>query len=125
MAHILLVEDSDMVRFALSALLQDSGHQVTEACNGIQAEDELAAGGFDLVVTDVFMPEMDGIELIKRVRSTHPDLKVLALSGGGARQPPRYAVGLASSLGADSAMQKPVDNDAFLAEIDSLTRKAA
>lgn len=120
MASILLVEDSEMVRFALSALLRDSGHDVTEAGHGKRAERALAEDRFDLVVTDVFMPEMDGIELIKRVRSSHPEVKVLALSGGGARQPPKYAIGLAASLGAHATMQKPVDNEAFLTQIDAL-----
>lgn len=122
MAKILLVDDSESVRSALSTLLQHAGHEVTEAADGKQALGALEQDQFDLVVTDIFMPTMDGIELIKQLRGAHPELKILALSGGGARQPAKYAMGLASSLGADAALQKPVDNAGFLAEIEALTR---
>ena len=120
MAKILLVDDSESVRSALNTLLQYAGHEVTEAADGREALGAMAQDQFDLVVTDIFMPTMDGIELIKQLRAAHPELKILALSGGGARQPAKYAVGLAASLGADAALQKPVENAGFLAEIEAL-----
>ncbi len=125
MAKVLLAEDNKLVRFALSKLLRDSGHCVTEAHNGREAAAALQESRFDVVVTDVFMPEVDGIEFIRTLRKSHPDLKVLAISGGGALHPPEFAMGFASSLGANATMQKPVDSDAFLATIQSLVQPAA
>lgn len=125
MKKILLVEDSEMVRFALSALLQDSGYAVAEAVDGKIALKALQHQRFDLMLTDIFMPKVDGIELITRVRKEYPGVKIIAFSGGGARQPPEFAMRLATALGAHATMQKPVDSDALLAELDALMRKAA
>ena len=79
----------------------------------------------DVVVTDIFMPALDGIELICVLRETHPELKIVAMSGGGSFLNSAAAVGLAEKLGADVVMQKPVDNDALLARIDELIKAAA
>jgi CheY-like chemotaxis protein len=123
-ANILLVEDTDIVRFALSTLLKASGHRVTEACDGIAAMIAIQDVRFDIVVTDVFMPAMDGIELIRQLRDSHPDVKIVAISGGGAGQLADLVIGIASKLGADVTLQKPVDNETFLANIDALTQSA-
>ncbi|MDJ0949721.1 MAG: response regulator [Alphaproteobacteria bacterium] len=125
MANILLVDDVQMVRLALSTLLQESGHTVTEASDGKAALKAAGSDAFDIVVTDVFMPAMDGIELIRHLRESYPDLKIIAISGGGARQPPEFAINLASALGADVTMQKPMDNEDLLTTIDGLMRAAA
>ncbi len=124
MANILLVEDTDIVRFALSTLLKDSGHRVTEACDGNAAMKAIQDVRFDIVVTDVFMPAMDGIELIRQLRDSHPDVKIVAISGGGAGQLAEFAMNIASKFGADVALQKPVDNDTILANIDALAQSA-
>ncbi len=124
MARILLVEDNETVRFALSALLRDSGHSVTEAPDGNAAIAAMPEAQPDIVVTDVFMPALDGIELICVLRETHPELKIVAMSGGGSFLNSAAAVGLAEKLGADAVMQKPVDNEALLARIEELAQAA-
>ena len=121
MAKVLLVEDSEMARFALSALLRFNGHKVTEANDGKEASGYLATETFDIVVTDIFMPELDGVELIQHLRSNYPALKIIAISGGGARQLPSYALRLATVLGVDSSLQKPVESTLFLKEVERLT----
>lgn len=125
MARILLVEDNETVRFALTALLRESGHSVTEAPDGNAAIAALSEARPEVVVTDVFMPALDGIELICALRETHPDLKIVAMSGGGSFLNSTAAVGLAEKLGADVVMQKPVDNDTLLARIEELIQAAA
>lgn len=124
MANILVVEDNDQVRFALSALLKDSGHTVAEAQNGETALDMVSEDRFDVVVTDVFMSRVDGIELLRALRADCPDLKIMVMSGGGNLFHPIVALDLACKLGADAVMQKPVDNDAFLARIEALAEGA-
>ena len=125
MANVLLVEDTKVVRFALGALLRDQGHEVTEECDGTAAIRATKEEHFDIVVTDVFMPALDGLELIRYLRQVHPELKIIGISGGGARHSPEYAIDLASKLGADIVMQKPIENDDLLASIDSLLKAAA
>ena len=125
MANILLVEDNDRVRFALNALLTDGGHTVIEAVNGKHALQNIEYSAFDIVITDMYMPVMDGIELILEVRKSHPDLKIIAISGGTALQLAEFSLNFAGELGADVTMQKPLDNDALLGQIDTLLQTAA
>ena len=125
MANVLLVEDVKAVRFALGAVLRDRGHEVMEETDGTAAIRATKEQKFDIVITDVFMPALDGLELIRYLRQVRPELKIIAISGGGARHTPEYAIDLASKLGADIVMQKPIENDDLLASIDSLLETAA
>lgn len=83
MARILVVDDDEFVRLAVSSVIERLGHEVLVAESGVQALEILAAEPIDLIISDVSMPKMDGIELILRVRADHPDLPVLIMSGGG------------------------------------------
>lgn len=121
MAHILIVDDTAPVRFALSTVLQEHGHQTAESADGQQALDSLASRAFDIVVTDIFMPEIDGIELITRLREERPDMKIIAISGGGARFVPSFAINLAHHMGADIALQKPVNSEELLSAVQALS----
>lgn len=111
MANILVAEDSPAVRLAIVDVLEALGHTVTEAGNGRVAIERLADGAFDLVVTDVLMPEVDGIEVIKAARRTQPEAKVLAISGGAPTLPAGYALKLTEMFRADAVLYKPFVND--------------
>jgi two-component system, cell cycle sensor histidine kinase and response regulator CckA len=80
--RVLLVDDNDIVRDLMRAMLEREGFQVLDACNGARAL-ELVAGGdrIDLLVTDVFMPGIDGLELADRVLDFHPEAAVVFTSG--------------------------------------------
>jgi len=82
-ASILLVEDESTVRDMLSEFLRDRGYQVTTAENGQDGLDKIAARSeaFDLVISDAIMPGLGGREMVARIRQTHPDMKVLLMSG--------------------------------------------
>jgi CheY-like chemotaxis protein len=82
-ARIIVVDDDASLRTLLRALLEDAGHEVVEAADGKAALQAIGDGGADIVLTDLFMPGMDGIELIRAIRREHPTLNVVALSGGG------------------------------------------
>ena len=120
MAAILLAEDDDMVREAIALLLRNAGHEVREASHGGEALTAIEANAPDLVVTDVFMPSVDGIELVRQIRATKPDVKVLAISGGGMYQDPKLATQLVAATGAHSVLHKPVRNAELLEEIAHL-----
>src|SRR5262245_53313567 len=117
--RILLVEDDELVRHSISRLLQASGYIVIEAENGRTALASISQEPIDLVVTDVIMPEMDGVELIVALRRSHPDLKIIAMSGGGISPVDNY-LDIARSLHADRALEKPVAPWEFLAAVRAL-----
>lgn len=80
-AHILLVDDDHDVRSVAAAMLEELGYRVTPAAGATMALDLLGGGGFDLLLTDVAMPGVNGVELVKRVRKIQPDLPVLFATG--------------------------------------------
>ena len=120
MARILLADDHPLVRETLKALLEREGYTVLEAYDGTDAAALLRTEAVDVLVTDVFMPVMDGIELIRYVRSQDMDVRVLAISGGGTYQPAGFATALAERSGADRTLHKPFDNDELLACVSAL-----
>jgi DNA-binding response OmpR family regulator len=96
------------VRGLLRLVLENAGHTVLEAADGKTAMHCLKAEPIDLLVTDIVMPEKDGLEVIMEIRRTLPSLKVLALSGGGRISPFSY-LALARKLGADAVLAKPFE----------------
>lgn len=111
MAKVLVVEDSAAVRLAVTEVIEQAGHAVESAENGRIAIDILEREAFDLIVTDVLMPEADGVEVIKAVRARHPDTRVLAMSGGAPNLPAGYALKMAEMFAADAVLFKPFLNE--------------
>lgn len=81
MARILLTEDDSSLRQFLARALERAGHQVTQAESAYAALPHLEAGGIDLLLTDIVMPGMDGIELAQRARDLHPELRTMFITG--------------------------------------------
>ncbi|MGD8327299.1 MAG: response regulator [Sphingomonadales bacterium] len=81
MARILLAEDDDSLRVFLSRALERAGHEVTDVDRGTKALPHLAKSEFDLLVTDIVMPEMDGIELAQRAATLAPKMRVMFITG--------------------------------------------
>jgi DNA-binding NtrC family response regulator len=114
--RVLLIEDDASVRRLVRRMLERGRHEVTEADNGRAGLDHLGSGAFDLVITDIVMPEMDGIELLIEVRKRHPALRVIAMSGGG-RTGHMDFLGSAEMLGASAVLQKPFTFDVLATAI--------
>ncbi len=119
MAKILLVEDDDLVRDMLTQTLQRASHEVICATDGEEATEYLQKMTPDIMVTDIIMPKKSGITLISEVRNRHPNLEIIAISGGGRLDPTGY-LDLSESLGASVSFEKPIDNTALLMAIDLL-----
>ncbi len=114
MKRILVVDDEVQIRTMLTQMLEQEGYTVHTAENG---EDGLAQVGryaFDLVITDMIMPVKDGLKFIMELVRDYPDLKILAISGGGAIKAERYLT-MAGYLGDIATLEKPFKRDAFLA----------
>jgi len=112
--RVLLADDDRAVRRVFQYKLEKQGHDVTTADDGRQALEHLLGGGFDIVVSDIRMPEMDGIELLEQVRQTHPDLKVILITAHATVQQAVQAV----KLGAFDYITKPFEDDELFAVID-------
>ena len=106
-ANILLVEDDPLVTEALSSAIEFQGHTVVAAANGCEGLKQYAQGRFDLVITDIIMPDMEGIGMIIEMRKKAPDAKIVAISGGG-RIGTTDFLEAAQKFGAMAIMQKPI-----------------
>lgn len=113
---ILVVDDESGVRNLLRQVLRGAGYEVLEASDGGQALERLAESRVHLVITDLMMPEQEGLETIQEVRRRHPKMKIIAMSGafGG------DYLNTAKLLGADAAHAKPIRPDDFLETVRRL-----
>jgi len=118
MAKILLVDDDELVRYVISKVLRKAEHEVLEAENGKQALKILINENVDILITDIIMPEIEGIELIMRLKKSHPDLPIIAISGGSRMVDTGY-LSSAKSLGAFATLEKPFDEQELLNLISS------
>jgi len=106
MERVLLIDDEAELRSSLRANLMALGHEVTEAQNGREGLERFEAAPVDVVITDVLMPIMDGLELIPLLKRVRPNVKVIAMCGGGSIPAGSY-LRVARSLGADYVLAKP------------------
>ena len=119
MTRILIIEDDNEVRDYLENVLSRAGYEVRSAANGQEGVEFFAQQATDLVITDIIMPEKDGIETIMDLRRGNPQLKVIAISGGGRSEPENY-LHSAKLLGADVTMKKPFTNQEMLEAVATL-----
>jgi DNA-binding NtrC family response regulator len=110
MATILLLDDNEAFRATVSVALAMAGHKVVEAGDGTRLAALMDAHPFDLVITDLVMPNRDGVETIMALRDSHPRLPVIAMSGDAPTRAKLY-LGIAQKLGAVRTLQKPFDAD--------------
>jgi len=103
---VLIVEDDELGARTLASLLGSDGHTSEIVSNGRQAIERLRAGAFDLVITDIYMPDMDGIELLRTLRRASEPPPIIAISGGGRTVQVDY-LDLAQRLGAAQVLRKP------------------
>jgi len=109
-ASVLVVDDEPAVRMTVKLVLERAGHQVSVASDGRAGLAALAGGGIDLLVVDLFMPGMDGLEMLREVRQHRADLPVIVMSGTSLDAPGQPApdfLAMAVKLGAVSGLQKP------------------
>ena len=118
MSRILIIDDEQPVRSVFRRALERAGHEVSEAGDGQAGLKQIAQSSFDLVVTDIVMPEIEGIEFILQLHREQPDLKVIAMSGGG-RVAPKAYLDMARAAGAVSVLAKPFTIEALLAAVDA------
>ena len=121
MASILVVDDNDALRSVIERALKAAGHDVVTVANGKSALALMPALGFDLLVTDIVMPDMEGLELIRLMRKSNPAVRIIAMSGGGRGTAEDY-LALAKKFGAAATLEKPFNMEALTKTIEDVLR---
>jgi CheY-like chemotaxis protein len=116
MATILLIDDEESVRMIVQVALERAGHRVLTAENGKHGLRLLEHQAVDLIFVDIFMPEMDGLELIPLLRKTRPTNKIIAISGGSGKM---NHLDMAKHLGANDTLKKPFSLQELLYAVSS------
>lgn len=106
MARILIIDDEELVRLTLRRSLEAEGHDLIEATNGDEGLRVHRQHPFDLVITDIIMPNNEGIETIRELKQEFPQVRIIAISGGG-RMDNTDLLRMSQLLGADAVLAKP------------------
>ncbi len=106
---VCVIEDDELVRSRLGDMLRASGHTVFEAESADRGIEIIRVEKADVAVVDILMPDRDGLEAIGQLRRTRPDLRIIAISGGG-RVGPQIYLDLAKQVGADASLTKPIEH---------------
>lgn len=119
MARILVIDDDDGFRKMVRYMLEKEGYEIIEACDGNKGIEVYCQEDVDLVITDIFMPEKEGIETILELRRENPDIKIIAVSGGGWKGD-FDALQIAEAFGVQKAFEKPFDRQEMVEAISIL-----
>lgn len=119
MQKVLIVDDDAITRQMLTDFIENYGFKVFQANDGFEALEIQNNEQVDLVITDLIMPNMEGLEFIVALRSKFPDVKIIAISGRGNFLSGSY-LEMALGLGANKTLNKPIDRNMLLAKVDDL-----
>jgi DNA-binding response OmpR family regulator len=116
MARILIIEDDSAMRHAMKVPLERSGHQIAEAGDGRAGLAAYKETVFDLVMTDIIMPGMEGLETVLALRKFSPNVKIIAMSAGGKGDADDY-LELARRFGAHRTLRKPFTSEEMMSAV--------
>lgn len=119
MARILVIDDELQVRELLQDILEEAGYEVVLSSDGKEAIEVQQNEPADLIITDLIMPEKEGIETIRELKKLFPDVTIVAMSGGGVVGPKAY-LKIAQGVGAKWTFTKPIERDKLLQGIRDL-----
>ncbi len=119
MKRILIIDDDKQMREMMRQAFDRAGYDVAEAGDGRAGVSSFKRQPADLVITDLIMPEKEGIETIRELRKEYPKLKIIAISGGGRVSPDSY-LSVAKTFGADLTIPKPFDLKVILGAVKEL-----
>jgi CheY-like chemotaxis protein len=114
--RVLVVDDQEQIRNLIVTLLSEHGHQCVTAGNGSEALDKINQNKFDAVITDIVMPQMDGIALTKELLTLYPNLPIMVITGYSKGYPTELAI----TAGARDFIGKPFSNDEFIIRFNKM-----
>ncbi len=121
MARILIIDDEPQIRSMLKLMLERDGYEVVEAPDGVEGISVYRQNPADLIITDLIMPNKDGIGMIIELKKEFPEVKIIAMSGGGLNKPDGYLKG-AKKLGASCTLTKPIDREEMLRVVAAILK---
>lgn len=113
MESILIIDDEPQIRSMIRLVLERAGYSVMEAADGVEGIRRFHENPVNLIITDLIMPNKDGIGMIIELKKEFPDVKIIAMSGGGLNRPEGYLRG-AQKLGAACTLSKPINRQELL-----------
>lgn len=117
-ATVLIIDDDEILNEMISELLQSQNYQTISAFNGNEGLSKLQSEKIDIVITDIIMPDKEGLQTIREIKSISPTIPIIAISGGGKNNADYLS--MASLMGASATFRKPFDHNLFLATIEQL-----
>jgi YesN/AraC family two-component response regulator len=123
MARILIIDDEPQIRSMLKLMLEREGYEVVEAPDGVEGLKIYRQNPADLIITDLIMPNKDGIGMIIDLKKEFPDVNIIAMSGGGLNKPEGYLKG-AKKLGAACTLTKPIDREEMLRAVKDILKES-
>jgi len=121
MERILIIDDEPQIRSMLTLMLEREGYEVVEAPDGVDGIKIYRQNPADLIITDLIMPNKDGIGMIIDLKKEFPEVKIIAMSGGGLNKPDGYLKG-AKKLGASCTLTKPIDREEILRVVAAILK---
>jgi CheY-like chemotaxis protein len=119
MARVLVIDDDEVIRMLLTRVLEAGGHEVDVAPDGLKGMALFKSRPADVVITDIYMPNQEGLATIMELRRSAPTVKIIAMSGGGSRAD-MDVLPVAEALGAERTLRKPftpADVNALMADL--------
>ena len=119
MATILVIDDDTTARTVIVEMLTENGHQTVEARDGGEGLELFNEGKFDIVITDIIMPNVEGIETIIKLKKMRPAVNIIAVSGGGRISAVNH-LSLAEKFDVNKTLAKPFKKDDLLKAVDEI-----
>ncbi|HAS81171.1 MAG TPA: response regulator [Verrucomicrobia bacterium] len=119
MATILVIEDDEQFCQMLAQMLRQAGHQVETAANGVLGLERFRASAPELVITDILMPEKDGIDTILEIKREATDTRLIAISGGRRAITPQFNLDSAALIGVQQVLAKPFSRQQILEAVEA------
>jgi DNA-binding response OmpR family regulator len=124
MAKVLVIDDDAAMRRMITRVLTDAQHQVIEAVDGRDGLRKFRAEAPEIIVTDIVMPEQEGIQTIREIRAGGSTVGIIAISGGGGSGDGALYLTIAEELGADAVLQKPFRLAELVAVVDRILSRS-
>jgi CheY-like chemotaxis protein len=117
MSHILVIDDEETIRAIIRLVLEKDGHKVDEAENGGSGLKLVELHPYDLVITDMIMPDVDGIEVISSLKKNHPQIKTIVITGGSVMNEKEYLMKIGTLMNVNCVLPKPFRPEELLATV--------
>ncbi len=124
MARILVIEDDDSIRMLIEKFMLLDGHEVETAENGAVGLKMIGSRQYDLLITDIVMPEQDGIGVLMELRKTSSKMKTIVITGGTSKLQVNDLMATARVMKADKVLQKPLDFENLSLTVAELLKPA-